>query len=84
MLQTEKLKRKRIPKNFWPDIQARYNSTYIKNTSINALRTAAWRGDLKILEVIADVVQEKQQEAHAEAQRIAAKLVSANMILDTH
>jgi hypothetical protein len=84
MQQQEKLKRKRIPNNYWQDIQARYNTTYSKSSSISALQTAAWRGDLKILEIIADVVQEKQLEAHAEAQRIAAKLVSANMILDTH
>jgi hypothetical protein len=83
-MQQEKLKRKRVPHNIWPDIQARYNSTYSKNSSISALRTAAWRGDLQILEVIADVVQEKQREAYAEAQRIEAKLISANMILDTH
>ena len=84
MQKQEKIKRKRIPNNYWQDIQARYNNTYSKSSSISALQTAAWRGDLKILEVIADVVQEKQQEANAEAQRIAAKLVSANMILDTH
>mgnify|MGYP001810493894 CR=1 FL=1 len=80
----EKLKRKRVPNNYWPDIQARYNATYSKNSSIRALQTAAWRGDLKILEVIADVVQEKQQEAAAEAQRIESKLIRANMILDTN
>jgi|WetSurMetagenome_2_1015567.scaffolds.fasta_scaffold229762_3 hypothetical protein len=84
MQQKEKLKRKRVPNNYWQDIQARYNTTYSKSSSISALQTAAWRGDLKILEIIADVVQEKQQKAISEAQRIEAKLISANMILDTH
>jgi hypothetical protein len=79
-MQQEKLKRKRVPHNFWPDIQARYNSTYSKNSSINSLRQKACRNDLQVLEVIAEVIEEKQQKALIDAQRVEAKLLSANMI----
>ena len=76
-----KINRKRVPYRYWPDIQERYNKTYNTSLTINALRGRLHRNDdLKILEVIADVVQEKKQEAAVEAQRIESKLLSANMI----
>lgn len=76
----ENHKRKRIPYNYWPEIQNRYNATHCKNLSINALRIRACRDDVKVLEVVAEVVDEKQQEAISDAQRVEAKLIRANMI----
>ncbi|NTW89130.1 MAG: hypothetical protein HGB26_08490 [Desulfobulbaceae bacterium] len=75
-----KIKRKRVPHNYWPEIRTRYNATHCTNLSINALRVRACRDDVTVLEVVAEVVAEKQQEAIKDAERVEAKLRKVNML----
>ncbi len=69
-----KIKTKRIPYALWPTIQARYNEKNRTNFSIPTLQQMVRRGNLGLLDLIADVVIEKTQEDASEALRITAKL----------
>jgi hypothetical protein len=75
-----KIKRKRVPHNYWPEIQVRYNAMHCTNLSVNALRVRACRDDVTVLEAVAEVITEKQQEAMRDAERVEAKLKKANML----
>jgi len=76
----DKLKRKRVPNKYWPDIQARYNAIHGTDLNLNALRVRACREDVTVLEAIADVVEEKQQQAIKDSERVEAKLRKVNML----
>lgn len=76
----QKIKRKRVPCGYWPDIQVRYNAIHNTDLSVNALRVRACRDDVTVLEVLAEFIEKKQQEAIQDSERVEAKLKKANMI----
>lgn len=74
MAKIQTIKTKRVPYGSWPAIATRYNAKHGTNFGIPYLQQMVARGDLEILETIADVLNEKKDDESADVLRVKAKL----------
>lgn len=74
------IKRRRVPNGVWPEVVVEYNARYCENRKMGGLKVSWCKGDARVMAVVAEVIQRRNDET-AEAERQAMTMLKkANML----